>query len=76
MPNRPHPYLKLVGGRIRERRLELDWTQERLAAEAGLDRGYISDIERGRRNLSLLALVRLARVLGTTVVSLLDETAA
>jgi transcriptional regulator with XRE-family HTH domain len=37
---------------------------ERLAEEAGLHPRYLSDIERGRRNVSLLNLVRLARGLG------------
>jgi hypothetical protein len=35
VPARTHPFLKIVGARVRERREALGWSQERLAAEAG-----------------------------------------
>jgi transcriptional regulator with XRE-family HTH domain len=74
VPPRVHPFLKLVGARVRGRRESLGWSQERLAAEADLDRTYVSGIERGIRNMSLLALLRIARVLGITLVDLVEET--
>lgn len=46
-------------------------TQEALAERAELDRTYISDIERGRRNPGIVNVVRLARALGTTPAELL-----
>ena len=53
----------IVGGNIRRRRLELGYTQEQVALEAEIDLTYMGGIERGRRNPSLLVLVRLATVL-------------
>lgn len=46
-------------------------TQEQLALEAGVDRTYVSQIERGLKNPSLLILHKLARVLDSSVVGLL-----
>ena len=40
-----------------------EWSQERLAEHADLDRGYIAGIEVGARNPSLKALERLAAAL-------------
>lgn len=52
---------------IRERRSRLGVSQEELGNRADLHRTYISDIEAGRRNLSLRSLFRLAAGLGLTV---------
>lgn len=54
------------GRNVRKRREEIDLTQEALAEKAALDRTYISDIERGSRNLSISNIVRIAKALGTT----------
>lgn len=51
------------GARVRARRLNLGWTQERLAEEAGLHFTYVSSVERGERNISLRNIVRLATAL-------------
>ena len=56
---------------IRERRVGLGVSQEELGNRADLHRTYISDIEAGRRNLSLRSLFRLASGLGLTVSELL-----
>jgi transcriptional regulator with XRE-family HTH domain len=48
---------------VRERREVLRLSQEEVAHRAKLHRTYISDIERGARNLSLKSLVDLARAL-------------
>ena len=56
---------------IRERRLSLGVSQEELGNRADLHRTYISDIEAGRRNLSLRSLFRLALGLGLSVSDLL-----
>src|SRR6266536_3109782 len=45
-------------------------SQEELAGRAGLHRTYVSDIERGARNLSLGSIEKLARALETSVSSL------
>lgn len=52
------------GSRVRARRLGLEWTQERLAEEAGFHFTYVSSLERGERNVSLRNVLRLAQALG------------
>lgn len=52
-----------LGRIVRERRMELGMTQERLAAAAGINRSYIGDIERGARNAALTTLAKLADAL-------------
>jgi transcriptional regulator with XRE-family HTH domain len=42
---------KLVGRNVRAARVERGMTQERLADVSGFSQQYISDLERGRRNL-------------------------
>ncbi|MEX2126094.1 MAG: helix-turn-helix transcriptional regulator [Woeseia sp.] len=56
--------LREFGDRVRSAREARSWTQEDLAAEAGLDRTYIGGIERGERNLALLNVNKLAVALG------------
>jgi transcriptional regulator with XRE-family HTH domain len=63
MPNS----LDLLGKSIRTRRAQLGWSQELLAEKCGFDRTYISMLERGKRNPSLLNLLRLAAGLEISV---------
>ena len=51
----------LFGKRIRELRLKQKWSQEKLAETASLSTAYVSDIERGRRNVGLTIVLKLAR---------------
>lgn len=66
----PNPCV-LLGKRVRELRLQAGLSQEKLAELADLDRTYISGIERGVRNVSLLNIVEIARALGITASQLL-----
>lgn len=50
--------------RVREARKHLGISQEQLAHLAGMHRTYVSSVERGERNISLLNLLSLAGVLG------------
>jgi transcriptional regulator with XRE-family HTH domain len=52
------------GAAVREHRTLIRLSQEELADRAGLDRTYVSGIERGRRNPSLRILQRIADALG------------
>jgi transcriptional regulator with XRE-family HTH domain len=51
------------GRAVRSVRLERGWTQEQLAAAAGLDRTYVSGLERGVRNPALSSQRRVALAL-------------
>jgi transcriptional regulator with XRE-family HTH domain len=58
------PFVSLAFRQLRER---AEISQEELAFRAGLDRTYISGIERGRRNPSLKSMQRLAAVLNLSL---------
>ncbi len=62
---------KRFGQRVRELRKARGLSQEAFAAECGLDRTYISGIERGRRNVSLRNIEVIAEALNFTVSELL-----
>ncbi len=58
------PMLIELGKFIRTHRMALGMSQEELAARAGLHRTYVSDVERGIRNLTIGASTLLANGLG------------
>ncbi len=62
---RAQKVLRALAVRVRELRLANGISQEELAHRAGLHRTYVSDIERGMRNIALTNLVRLADALHT-----------
>jgi len=64
------PLLIAFGRKVRERREANRISQEKLAEAAELDRTYISDIERGVRNISIINIYRIARALGVSVADL------
>jgi len=53
-------------------RKERGWSQEALADEAGLDRTYISGIERVVKNPTITVVERVASALGSSMGDLLD----
>ena len=57
-------YLKQLGLQVRVLRTALHLTQEELAERAGIDRTYVSRLERGQHNVTVLMVARLARALG------------
>jgi len=56
-----------IGQRIRELRKKLKISQEALAYEAEVDRTYITDIENGRRNVSVEILERIIKALKVSI---------
>ena len=60
---KPPDIRERFGFAVRSRRDELELTQEDLAEKSGLHRTYISDIERGARNPSLVIIEKLATAL-------------
>ncbi len=71
LPHGP-PLEALLGQAVRDRRLALGLSQEGLAARCGMDRSFVGEVDRGKRHITTLALVRLAVGLETTPGTLLD----
>ena len=61
----------IVGKNVRRFRQRANMTQEQLAFAAEIDLTYVGGIERGKRNPSVLVLVRIAAALGTEPAELL-----
>lgn len=57
--------------RIRESK-ELGWSQEKLAITSGIGRSYMSGIERGKHNIGLLNICKLAETMGIKPSKLMD----
>jgi len=64
---------KMFGDAVRKYRLKIELSQEQLADESGLHRTYISDIERGGRNVSIVNIMRLAEALKIRPSQLIKE---
>ena len=62
-----------VGRNVRQIRKERGLTQEDLAFESGLHRTYISSVERGIRNPTVLVLADIATALRVSAARLLEE---
>jgi len=73
MRKRKDPLLRGLGWRVRQLRESKTWTQEILAARAGLDRSYVAGIEAGLRNPSTKAVAKLARALNVTLSQLFQN---
>jgi CheY-like chemotaxis protein len=65
----------MFGSTIKSKRSELGMSQEELADRAGLHRTYVSDVERGMRNVSLISIEKLAHALGMSVWRLFEQAA-
>jgi transcriptional regulator with XRE-family HTH domain len=63
---------KRFGDKVRSERAKAGLSQEQLAFKTGLDRTYISGIERGRRNPSLKNIGKLARAFRKSPRDLMD----
>jgi transcriptional regulator with XRE-family HTH domain len=57
------PFLRHLGDAIRYRRVDLLLSQGELGERSGLHRSYITDVENGSRNLSIMTLARVAKAL-------------
>ena len=61
------------GRRLREVRQKRSISQEKLAELAGLHRTYVSSVERGERNISLVNIESLARALNVKMAELMPD---
>ncbi len=62
---------ELFGKNVMERRISLKMSQEALANMADIDRTYLPDIEKGRRNVSLKIADKIAKALNVPLKDLL-----
>jgi transcriptional regulator with XRE-family HTH domain len=66
-----HALLVQLGKRIQRLRQRRGWTQTDMAVYLDMNRGHISDIERGKREAGIITLQVIAKGLDTTMSSLL-----
>jgi transcriptional regulator with XRE-family HTH domain len=64
---------KAIAARIKSIRRKKAITLERLARDTGLDRGYLSRIERGHKTPSIAALLKIAAAMGVQMAHLFGE---
>ncbi|HHI1635127.1 TPA: helix-turn-helix domain-containing protein [Escherichia coli] len=63
----PEDIKKVFGEKLRRIRMEKNISQENLAFLSGLDRTYVSGIERGKRNVSLVNINKIALALNVEI---------
>ena len=61
---------RLVGRNVKRIRLEKGLTQEQFAERSGFTQQYLSDLEHGRRNPTIVSLFELAPALGVAHMAL------
>jgi len=61
-----------LGERIRKLRKRRGWTQVEMAEKVGIDRSFLAEVERGRRNISILNLELIAKGLRLSLARLLS----
>lgn len=61
------------GRRVRVLRKQRGLSQEALSFEAGLDRSYVGQVERGERNISIDNMAKFARALKVKLTELLQD---
>ncbi|WP_027515708.1 helix-turn-helix domain-containing protein [Bradyrhizobium sp. WSM1417] len=64
---------KVFGANARRFRLGLDLSQEAVAERMGVDRAFISSMERGLQNVTLLTMWHVSQALEVRPAELLDE---
>ncbi len=65
--------LSKFGVSVARLRAAKGYSQEKLAEKAGIDRTYVSGIERGIRNPGIKTVVQIARALGVSVAELCED---
>ena len=50
-----------LGARVRTLRQRRGWTQVEMSEQVGIDRSFLADVERGKRNISILNLDLIAK---------------
>jgi transcriptional regulator with XRE-family HTH domain len=65
---------KLVGGNVKAARIAAGMTQEELAERSGFSQQYISGLERGKRNPTIVSIYELGQALGVSHEQLVART--
>ncbi len=73
MNNEDKKLLTTLGTRIKSLRGKQNLTQEQVAGSINMDRSYFSDIERGKRNVAAINLIKIANALGVSVGDLFES---
>jgi transcriptional regulator with XRE-family HTH domain len=73
MPSHGHALLVKLGKRIQILRKKKGWTQTDMSVCLDMNRGHISDIERGKREPGIITLQVIAKGLDTTMSDLLKD---
>jgi len=68
---RKNPLQTAFGKIVRKKRQALDLSQEKLAELSDLHFTYISSVERGERNISLVNIAKIAKALGCSLKELM-----
>lgn len=63
---------RLVGDNVARYRKQRGWTQEQLAERSGLSQQYLSGLEGGKRNPTVVTLYEIAQCLGIAPADLLQ----
>jgi len=63
----------MVGDNVRRLRLVAGLSQAELANRMGVDRAYVSGLEQGQRNPTIISLWHVAKALGVPMRSFFDE---
>ena len=66
-------FLQGIGARVRECRVARGLTQLELGERCQLHRTFIGSVERGERNIAVLNVRRIAKVLRVSIANLLGE---
>jgi transcriptional regulator with XRE-family HTH domain len=74
-PDKEHR-VSSVGERIKQRRLDLGWTQDQLCTKTGLSKSFLSELESGKRSVSATNLLSIARTLSVSLDYLMTGTAS
>lgn len=66
-------YLLSFGKIVRKLRMETGLSQEKFALKIGMDRTYFSSVELGKRNISLLNIIKIANGLDISIGKLFEN---
>ncbi|WP_134087992.1 helix-turn-helix domain-containing protein [Olivibacter sp. XZL3] len=70
---RDEPYLKKVGQRLIQIRIQNNWSQEKLAEITGLDTRQIGRIERAETNSTISIIKKIAKTTGLKMSDILED---